>query len=238
MAGMPKNPAKENPTPGRKFSEGSKGTEGDADTLSILLKVFEDQKIPTQQQIEKAASLITQIKIKAHWKKAYLRAAGERTELETAADNASNHVESMIERLETSIEFIDKNQLRAREFAVNCFLYLNKVHEGTCLGDIGTKMIKLFQAGELSSEAMDELTSEAEAAATKSKRKFSNEPTPGQIRGIEFMSEEREERVAPLLPHLSTFQILSQSLKLWPPLLEALLREDTGAAQKIIDKMP
>jgi len=228
----PKRPKIQNES--NKSSETSETTE----TLSILLKTYGDSQSSSKRQVNWAKNLISQTRIKTNWRRKFIQTGDHKTEMELAAHNAANYLEGLANHLDQTMTNIEENKDKAKDFAMNCFAYLNKVHQGSCIGEAGKIIIDLFEKGELCTEVMEVLMGEAEKLSKTKKLPFANKLTESQKKAIEFMAEEKEERITPVLNCLQTYQHLSKHIAKWNPLLEALVKEDAPKAQKIINTMP
>ena len=212
--------------------------ENQSETLSVLLKLYDDTCKPCRTKIEDVNNLICISRIKSDWKKRYIQTVNSRTELEYAAHNAANYLESLVNKLCETMSEIDSNKDQAKDFAKSCFLYLNKVHEGTCIGEAGKVILNLFNQGKLCSHSMDVIMAKAEEISKEKKIPFAHKLNENQKKAIDFMVEEKEQRVSPIIHHLQTYKNLKEHMGTWVPLLEALVEENSLKAQKIINSMP
>jgi hypothetical protein len=208
------------------------------DTLSILLKTYEDTHQKSKDQIEMARDLIVETRIKADWHKKFIKTGDHKTEVEYAAFNAANYVESLTDHLSRTMDTIEKEKDIAKEFAISCFNYLNKLHEGTCIGEAGKMIVTLFKKGELCTEVMDILMGEAEKLSVDKSLPFANKLSESQKKALDFIAEEKEVRITPVIHSLQEYNNLASHIGRWAPLLQALVKEDTQKAQKLIDSMP
>ncbi len=209
-----------------------------SETLSVLLKAYSDTHISCQNQLDTAKDLICQTRIKPSWKRRYIQTGKNKTEIELAAHNAANYLEGVTEELDQTILEIETDKDKARDFAINCFAYLNKIHEGSCIGEAGKIIIDLFRKGELCTEMMEILMGEAEKHSKSKNIPFANKLTKSQKKALEFMSQEKEERISPVLNSLQAYKHLCSHLERWTPLLNALVHEDVPKAQQLIKSMP
>jgi hypothetical protein len=208
------------------------------DTLSILLKEYNETIDSCHQRIELANDLICQSRIKPHWKKRYIKAGDTKTEIELAAYNAANYLENVTKHLSQVISHIESNKTEAQEFAINCFAYLNKIHQGSCIGEAGKIIIDLFKKGQLCSEMMEALMQKAEDLSQTKSLPFANKLNDDQKHALKFMEQEKEERITPVLNSLQTYKHLYSHIPPWNLLLDALIKENSAKAQKIIESMP
>lgn len=208
------------------------------ETLSVLLKKYTDTQDNCQGQIDRAKDLICQARIKPTWKEKFIRTGGNKTEIELAAHNAANYLEGVTNQLDQTICEIEAKKDKARDFAINCFAYLNKIHQGSCIGEAGKIIIDLFEKGELCTEMMEVLMGEAEQQSKDKNLPFANKLTDNQKKALEFMTQEKEERISPVLNSLQAYNHLCAHMENWNPLLDALVKEDVVKAQRIIKLMP
>lgn len=154
---------------------------------------------------------------------------------EAIAMGSAEYLEKAIKELEETLGKINREKDQAKDFARNCFIYLNKIHENTCLGEAGKIMLQLFDAGDLSGNIIFGLIDKAEQISQEKMLPFANKLTPSQSKAINFMVEERDVRIAPTIENLQNFVVLYKSIGLYTPLLKALTSEDFEEAQKIVN---
>jgi hypothetical protein len=213
-------------------------TQNKTETLSSLLKRFELVLPKTNELIEESAQIITLTKLKNQWSQKKIIHEGNHLDAEMVALNTTKYLEKCTEEISEKIELINGQKKEALEFARNCFVYLNKVHKNTCLGEAGEIMLKLFDSGELSGNTIFGLLEHAEVLSEKKKLPFANKLSKEQSGAIDFMVEERNTRISPTIENLQNFFELQTSINRWLPLLKALEKDEYDLAQKLINELP
>jgi hypothetical protein len=220
--------------PVKKSTNKNKKTE----TLSSLLKNF-NQTLPKIEEVSTLAShFITQARLKRDWPSVKIAFnTGDHKNAEDIALSSADFLEKNLKELKDCIEEIDEKKAQAIEFARNCFIYLNNVHRGTCLGEAGKIMLDLFDQGELSGNVILGLIDKAEKISKNKDLPFANKLTSPQTKAITFMVEERDIRIAPTIENLQNYTLLCNNIFQYTPLLKALTHEDFKIAQKLVNKL-
>lgn len=208
------------------------------ETLSSLLKNF-NQTLPKIEEVSTLAShFITQARLKRDWPSVKLAFnTGAHKNAEDIALSSADFLEKNLKELKDCIEEIDEKKAQAIEFARSCFIYLNNVHRGTCLGEAGKIMLDLFDQGELSGNVILGLIDKAEEISKNKDLPFANKLTSPQTKAITFMVEERDIRIAPTIENLQNYTLLCNNIFQYTPLLKALTHEDFKIAQKLVNKL-
>jgi hypothetical protein len=219
------------------------------ETLSSLIKKF-DSCLPSLNALaDTASNYITQTKLQTSWPKINIKIYQNKDKrgkesapilrsVESVALNSAEFLEKTLQELSTKAEKINEEKDEAKEFARNCFIYLNKVHNGTCLGEAGKIMLKLFDDGNLSGNIIFGLIERAEKISLEKDLPFANKLSPAQSKAINFMVEERDTRIAPTIENLQIFLHLYKTTETYTPLVQSLASHDFKMAERIINQLP
>jgi hypothetical protein len=236
------------------------------ETLSSLLKKFETSSPDLDHTLGEGLDWVTQSRLKANWPKVQIKIPVSKTsgdglnktkykneeignnnentalnylskDVETIALSSADYLEKILKELEEKSVKINNEKNDAKEFARNCFVYLNNVHENTCLGEAGKIMLQLFDQGDLSGDVILGLIERAEELSFEKKLPFANKLTAAQSNAINFMIEERDLRITPTIEDLQSFLFLHSSVLRYTPLLKALTCENFKEAQEIVIKI-
>lgn len=228
-----------------KITKGAENKEERTETLSSLLKQFDIFYPNIEYLTNETNNWITQAKLKTNWPEAQMALNLDSSKMkkktlksaETLALSSATLLERVIQDLEQRLEKIEREKDKAKEFARNCFVYLNKIHKGTCLGEAGIIMLNLFDNGDLSGNIIFGLVDRAETISVEKDLPFANKLTTPQANAITFMLEEKDTRLAPTIENLQAFLHLYKTASTYGPLLKALTCENFKEAQKLLDAM-
>lgn len=241
------------------ISKGKSIPKRKTETLSSLLKHFEMTLPIAYNLLETIPTLVTRTNLKESWASGFIKSNSKEMKpprnstedntknntenntennIETIATNTANFLEKISKELEESIKSIEDQKNQALSFARNSFLYLNSIHKDTCLGEAGKIMLELFDKGELTGDIIFGLLERAEEISKTKNLPFSNKLTTAQTKAINFMVEERDQRISPTVEELQSYSSLYSSALCWEPLLTALLNDNIKSAQCIVDAIP